>query len=125
VTERRYAQPGDLDLDLDIDGVTITAVVVEGREILLRITGGFGSWVNTDGGIDTFEPGEDGVEEGECRMRLPDMTDEGFDAYVARLYRWRDGSIPLRLVGSPNRMFTLIEDRKTWLPMPRPRRGGA
>lgn len=42
-----------------------------------------------------------------------------FALLVERLLAWRDQAIPLRVCGAPGRMFTIIEDYRTWLPLPR------
>lgn len=119
----RLAKPGDDDLDLDLDGVSVVAVVVLGREVLVRVEGGFGRFVTTDGTEALMPPGDPrtGVEFGELVLVLEAMSEEGFAAYLARLEEWRARSVPLRLCSAPGRMTTLIEDASVWLPMPRRR----
>lgn len=114
------AKPGDHDLDIDLDGLTVTAVVTDDRHILVRYVGGFGSWVCDDGTLAAFAPGDGGgVTEAESHLILDHCSDDEFGVYVERLEGWRDRAVPLRLCGAPDRMFTVIEDRATWLPMPR------
>lgn len=117
----KYAQPGDSDLDIDIDGITLTAVVVDEQEILLRGEGGFGEFLSTQGERALFRPGEadEGVEEMEAHLYFPAVPSRLFDKLVDRLEDWRDRAVPLRLCGAPGRMFTLIENEARWLPLPR------
>ena len=115
------AQPGDTDLDIDVDGVTVTAVVVNGRELLIRMTGGFGSWTDTTGQRAEFPPGDDTVTVTEVTgtLILESADQHVFASYVSILETWRDRALPLRLCGAQGRMFSLIEDRDRWLPVPR------
>jgi len=118
---KEYAEPGDPDLDIDVDGLTLTAVVVTGREVLLRATGGFGSFIDTKGEIANFEPGDpvQELEELEGRLYCPYASDETFNYMVDLLMQWRDRAVPLRMCGAPDRMFSLIENREVWIPLPR------
>lgn len=118
----RIAQPGDPDLDIDVDGATVTAVVAVDRHIVVHLRGGFGSMVNSDTGeLATMPPGHPtaGVETATLHLWLPDAPDRLFDTYVSTLERWRDTAVPVRICGAPGRMFTAIEDRSSWLAIPR------
>jgi hypothetical protein len=119
------AQPGDPDLDFDCDNVTITAVVVADRQVIVGLEGGFGWWRCKDGTIAKFEPGDDNafVQGGEITMTLEYGTDEWFARYVGVLEEWRDSATPLRIVQAPGRPSAIIEDRERWLPIPRRSRG--
>lgn len=121
MTLNECAQPGDDDLDLDVDGITLTAVVVDKPEILVRFTGGFGTWICVGGTRATFAPGDDeaGVQEGEIHVVLNTAEESAFELYVMALERWRDRAVPLRLTASPTRMSRLAEDEDNWLPVPR------
>lgn len=115
------AQPGDGDLDLDVDGLTLSALVVSDRHVLVGFRGGYGTWVDVDGARATFAPGDPaaGVTEGQLDLFLPDASDSLFTMFVDRLQGWLDRSVPLRMCAAPGRMSTLIEDRSTFLPLPR------
>lgn len=114
----KLAMPGDPDLDADVHGTTITAVVAaaETREILVRLTGGSGRWVDACSGesVDITT-----LTDGELSARLPTMPDDVWNRYVGQLERWRDQATPLRLTAAPGRVSLLIENRDTFIPLPR------
>jgi hypothetical protein len=115
------AQPGDPDLDLDIDNVAIESVVRLGYEFMIRISGGFGRWVSDDGTEAVFEPGnpKSGVKSGNLDFGMPSASEQLLVEYEKRFDRWYAQATPLRLCGAPGRMFTLIEDSSSWVPLPR------
>lgn len=58
--EDMIAKPSDPDLDLDVDGATVTALVRMGPELLVRMTGGRGTWIDA---VEGRRIAIDGVEE--------------------------------------------------------------
>lgn len=124
IKDNRFSQPGDEDLTCDIDNVTLTAVVVLGRQIEIGFRDGFGQWICADGTVAVFEPGDSDakVTEGSISVQLDTMDDATFTSYADRLIEWRDRAVPLRICIAPGRPGSIIEDTKTWLPFPnRPR----
>jgi hypothetical protein len=120
----RLAMPGDPDLDCDVDGLTVTAVVsvLETREVLVRMAGGFGMWVDSDTAAPVeFAPGDPdaGVETVEVRLRLPEMDARVFGEYVGLLEEWRDSAVPLHMTSAPGRCSLLFEDQDRIIPLPR------
>lgn len=118
------AMPGDPDLDADVDGLTVTSVVAvtETREVLVRLADGYGRFVDsTNGDMRHFPPGDPTarVSGGDISLRLPGMPDKVWAAYVGQLEAWRQKATPLRMCAAPGRVTLLIEDRSTFLPMPR------
>ena len=114
----RIARPGDPDLDCDLTGMTILSVVVAdaSREILLFAVGGCGTWVDDTTGDLVDVPC---VDHAEVTVRLPDMPPDVFAGYVAQLERWRAAATRLRMCSAPGRATLLIENRSTFLPLPR------
>jgi hypothetical protein len=117
------AVPGDPDLDLDIDGVTITSVIALGCEILISAKGGFGSWVDADGEVSVFPPGDEssGITDVEIAVGWHDSekTRVYVKAMTTLLCRWRDQEVPLHMCCAPGKMSSLIEDANIWVPLPR------
>lgn len=113
---RDWAEPGDPDLDIDIDGVGVIGVVVLGREVLVHIAGGLGRFKSTETGrMEDI----DEVVDSELRMQIREGSETDFEALKTVLFDWQDRRVPLRIVGAPGKMFTIIEDRNRWLPFPR------
>ena len=112
--ENKLAKPNDPDLDLDLDCVTIKAVVVVDREILVQFEGGFGRWFS-EGKMSEV----DAVLDGQITARIPDGSDKMFATLVGRLVEWRERQTPLRMCSARGRLTTLIEDRGKWIPLPR------
>jgi hypothetical protein len=113
----RYAEPGDPDLDLDVSGVRLRAVVAEGAEVLLLLSGGGGRLRDADTGLMTDVDSVEGDARVQCE---PGDEDAGwFRFLVGRLEGWRDRGTELRMCGAPGKATVLIEDRRTWVPLPR------
>jgi hypothetical protein len=111
------AQPGDPDLDCDVSGLTVTAVVAQGREILARLTGGHGRWTDRDTGEQVS-----GVVQVVTELQANfagDMPEDLFAALIVRLERWRDRAVPLRMCAAPGRVSLLVADGGDFLPWPR------
>lgn len=119
----RIARPGDADLDCWLAELTVTAVIAEDatREILVRLTGGHGFWINTDGELSVFDPDDPDsrVTDVDMRAWLPDMPDEPWRDYVAILERWRDNAAPVMMCSAPGRCTMLIGPDGEALPWPR------
>lgn len=118
----KVALPGAPDLDFDVRGLTVSAVVVADREILLRLVGGHGWHVDSSTGemAHFLEDAPDRqVIEVDVGMRLPVMPDKMFADYVAQLQRWRDEGTPVRMCGAPGKDSLLIENRDRYVLMPR------
>ncbi|MFG2046044.1 hypothetical protein ACGFIW_01270 [Micromonospora sp. NPDC048935] len=117
------AMPGDLDLDADVDGLTVTRVGVDAntRSLTVDLVDGFGRFVDTTGGEQTFLPGDPNsrVSTASITAWLPDATPDAWDEYVTVLRRWRETGTPVRMCAAPGRYTTLIEDRHTFLLVPR------
>lgn len=114
----KIAKPGDEDLCVDVDGVTVAGVVCIGNEVLVHLTGGWGT-ICAESGVTVIEPGD----QGECFADSDAVitfrgTSELLARFVARLEGWRDTAMPLRLCCAPGRMSILIEDFDKWLPLP-------
>jgi hypothetical protein len=116
----KIAKPGDPDLDLDIDGVTVTAVVVVGHELMVRTTGGWGTWISTDGTRFTAEPADPDscVVEGQFNVAYPQYPKSAAEQAV-HLEAWRDTATPLRICGAPGKLTTIIENNDRWIMLPR------
>jgi hypothetical protein len=119
-----FASPGDLDLDFDVDNLTIFNLVVLDDELSFEIRGGFGSWSKYhDEPVAEVPASEDLVEEvtGSVIVGLPTDNErsEYRDWYVGRLRHWESRGTQLRLLSSPGRPSTLMEDQENWVVIPR------
>ena len=116
------AHPGDPDLTLDLDNLLLTAVVAVDHELLLRCSGARGArgfWIDDDGRSE-FGPGEGTVDDLQFRAGYgSQMTDDGFERLLAKLHRWRDNGVPLRMCVAPERLMLLIADNDAGAPLAR------
>jgi hypothetical protein len=120
--EQTLAKPGDLDLGVDIDGTTIESVLHVDLEILVRFTGGFG----------TYGLGEDrveippGCEDGELTFEHIDVNwnmnshanRRVFSSVTSLLDLWRREEAVLHLCMCDTRISMLIKDEEIWIPLP-------
>lgn len=114
------ARPDDVDLDVDIDGISVTAVVLLGDDLLVRFTGGWGTVGESYGPAVDVLPGEEETSlTAEALVQWSSDSPKIISEYVELLERWRDLGTPLHLVGAPGKMFALLEDEEQWLPLPR------
>lgn len=105
------ALPEDPDLDYAVTSLTVTSVVTtETQELLVRLDGGTGWW-----------QGDRHSDAVECNVSgyFPDSPPDLFAAFAARLTRWRDSGVPIRICGAPGRMTLLIDDAGAFVPFPR------
>lgn len=116
----KIAKPGDTDLDIDVDGITITAVVRDGADFIVRTVDGFGWWRHENGETFVAPPGDPAASVTELTMSFGWRTCAPFmDGYQSQLETWRDTAVPLRFCAAPGRMSLLMEDEQKWLPLPR------
>lgn len=117
----KVALPGDPDIDIDLDGLTLVSVVRDGGEIIVRLTGGYGFWINADGGHDWFRLGTDArvddvdinIDFGRDRLDLVDWI-------YSKLCGWRDTGYPLRMCCAPGKASALIgAGADDWVMLPR------
>ncbi|WP_433460628.1 hypothetical protein [Micromonospora sp. CA-248212] len=117
------ARPGDRGLDADVDGLTVARVGVDAntRSLSVDLVDGFGRFVDTTGGEQTFPPGDPNARVSTAAVTawLPGMPQANWDEYVTVLRRWWETGTPVRMCAAPGRYTTLIEDRNTFLLFPR------
>jgi hypothetical protein len=113
------ALPGRGDLTLDCDSTTLDSVVRLGDELLLRFTGGFGTFIDRSGRQVAVAPGSSG---GHVRVDLVISYDRPnrhwLDRSVGLLEQWCATATPLRVCAAPRRLAMIIEHRTRWIPVP-------
>lgn len=102
-SDPRVAGPGDPRLDIDLYNVELSDVVSVGADFIVEGVGSDGAFVPVDGW--RMEP----VTTVELRVMfgIPSAPDWQVAYYQGVLARWRDGAVPLRLVGAPGRLTML------------------
>ena len=118
-----FAGPGDADLDFDVDNLTITALIVGDEDVAVDLAGGLGSWSQpNEGPVAAVPAASDLIERVsvEVTVGLPLSLDVAYrKRYVAILRKWEVEGTLLRLLGTPDRPSTLMEDAEIWLVVPR------
>jgi hypothetical protein len=117
------AQPGDDDLTFDVDGLSLDNIVICGRDMIIKLSNGFGWWINPDGEVATFTPGaEDSrVTDVEFTFDFSDWEEPYFDHLVNKLETWRRDQVMVRMLCAPERICTLVHDKNDWLPLAKTR----
>jgi hypothetical protein len=113
-----FAQIGDPDLCMDVDGCTLTSVVVMDREVLLTLTGGFGSWKDNDS-TTVVDPGSDDAYRYQYTFSASRWPEDLFQGMLDTLEEWRAASVPLRLLGAPGKISILMLDEDNMLALAR------
>jgi hypothetical protein len=118
-----FAHPGDPDLDIDIDNLTLFGLLILDTEVSFQLHGGVGLWSMPDESpIPAGPDPKDWLERASGTITVgfpPSIPAYAREWYLSRLRRWETLSTPLRMLSSPGRSSTLMEDNETWVMIPR------